>query len=60
MYSSLFFGEPSRAFYWAEQSFMVSKTKPKQACFSKLSKSHDIEIYDFNRDDNDPNKFLHK
>ena len=57
MYSSLFFGEPSQAFYRAERSFMVSKTKPKWACFSKLCKSHDIEFYNFNRDNKDPNKF---
>ena len=64
MYPSLFFGEPSRAFYPASRakpSFMVSKTEPKRARFFLSSVDKEIkakicndlndiviEFYDFN------------
>ena len=65
MYLSLFFGEPSQAFYPLSQAKLYDfKNQVKMSLFFPsfvdTQKSHEIEFYDFNWDNKDPNKFLHK
>ena len=67
MYPSLFFGEPSQAFYLASRAKLYGfKNRAKTSLifsselFWNRNKSNDIEFQDFHWDNNGPKKFLLK